>query len=240
MIIPYFLLFLYAVSTETHIRARQRNQEALERAVSERDLLLQEIHHRVKNNLQTVAGLIQLQRNESEGEEANRHIGSIASRVAAIGLLHKQLSGDGSYATLRLDSYLSALAQQAMDEEAPRQTGVTIGVNAEPVTTNIETALPCGLIVNEFLLHALRRAEQGGRRIQVEVELHERSPGAMTLVISQPSLDLGDEMLVENMSLVDALVMQLDGFTRTEKGKTVSFVVEFSEVKKEENRWRQS
>jgi two-component sensor histidine kinase len=241
LVIPFFLLFIYAISSSNELAARKANEKALEVALDERTLLLREIHHRVKNNLQTVAGIVQLQRYRVDDPEVVRQLDATADRIASMGLLHQKLYGSDHYSTIRLDDYLSALIERIRESHEEGTTRVDFDLRIAGVETNVETALPCGLIVNEAVTNSLKHAFAGRDHGRIEVVLDRMDDGPFRLRISDdgPGIPhLTESSRGVGRQLIEGLVQQLDGelTISTEQGTT--YVVCFSQVTKEDERWQ--
>jgi two-component sensor histidine kinase len=243
MIIPFFLLFVYGMSSTNELAARKANETALEKALAERTLLLREIHHRVKNNLQTVSSILSLQRLRVDDPETTRELDATAGRVASMGLLHQMLYGNDRYSTIRIDDYLAALADQIRDAYANTAAIIEFRISIAPEKTNVETALPCGLIVNEALTNSLRHAFAGRKQGRVELALGKQPDGRFLLRISDDGPGMRARLEKPRgvgTKLIDALVHQLDGSLTIESRQGTEYMIRFSEVRKEESRWRQS
>ena len=243
LVIPFFLLFIYAISSSNELAARRANEEALEVALGERTLLLREIHHRVKNNLQTVAAIVQLQRYRVDDPEVARQLDATAGRIASMGLLHQKLYGSDHYSAIRLDDYLTALIERIRESHEGETTRVDFDVRIAEVETNVETALPCGLIVNEAVTNSLKHAFVGRDHGRIEVVLDRLDDGAFRLRISDdgPGVpDIAESSRGVGRQLIEGLVQQLDGELTKSTGHGTTYDVRFAQVTKEDDRWQRS
>jgi len=135
------------------------DRETLERRIRDKDVLLRELQHRVKNNLQMVTALIRLEaRNVADREEGDR-LDRLAGRVGALALLYRALSDEGKGDEIDLGIYLSQIASAVMQAHATEGIRLDLKVDAWPVSINI--AMPTGLVVNELLTNALKYAFAG-------------------------------------------------------------------------------
>jgi signal transduction histidine kinase len=141
---------LPALSTEI---ARRKGE--LEAAVQERETLLQELHHRVKGNLQTVASLLSLQLRSLDDEAAREALEDSRSRIRAIALLHDRLYQAGNLAGVEMGGYLNGLAAEVKRAFTGRGAAVTIDVRADVVHLDVERAVACGLVAHELTMNAL-------------------------------------------------------------------------------------
>ncbi len=124
------------------------------------EILLRELQHRMKNNLQVIVGFLALQRRQASGEEARERISSVMDRVLAIGLAHDQLTFKQSASTVEMHDYLRALCANI----DPRRRRIAIEVDVDAVGIPLDRAVPVGLIVNELVTNSVKYAfdDEGG------------------------------------------------------------------------------
>lgn len=132
---------------------------AFEERIREKDTLLREIQHRVKNNLQMITALIRLEARQSSDLEDEARFKRLASRVEALALLYQALAKDTHSEEVDLGAYLSQIASAVMQAQATEGIRLDLRVDAWPVSVNI--AMPTGLVVNELMTNALKHAFQG-------------------------------------------------------------------------------
>jgi two-component sensor histidine kinase/DNA-binding LacI/PurR family transcriptional regulator len=135
----------------------QNNADKLQRSLDEKEVLLQEIHHRVKNNLQIILSLMNFQPEDSDRRIPAALLDGIRSRIQTIALIHEELLETGDLSIINLKSYVASLAQRIVSSCA---RGLRIGmeIDVEEVFLDIQTATPCGLVINEILTNAFRHA----------------------------------------------------------------------------------
>jgi PAS domain S-box-containing protein len=134
-------------------------QADLERQLREKDIALQEIQHRVRNNLQMITALIRLEARTGRAGAASGHFDEIAGRIEALQLLYHALGEDSLAQEVDLGAYLSQIASAVMHAHASEGVRLDLKVDAYPVSVNV--AMPTGLVVNELLTNALKHAFQG-------------------------------------------------------------------------------
>lgn len=137
----------------------QPDRESLERAVREKDTLLRELQHRVKNNLQMVTALIRLEARNLPEKASGERFDRLAGRVEALALLYSLLSGEPGDGSIDLGVYLSQVASAVMKAHAIEGVRLDLKVDTWPVSINV--AMPAGLVVNELLTNALKHAFAG-------------------------------------------------------------------------------
>jgi PAS domain S-box-containing protein len=217
-----------AISVIEDIDARRRSQadlvvanKALEAmvaertlALSQRDLLLREVYHRVKNNLQIVDGLLVMQARELTDEAAKTALIGLRNRVYALGLVHHQLMGSSDLQTFDFAPFLEELSANILEGGAARE--VTLDVKAVPLNVGLDFAIPLGLLVTELVTNSLKHAFPDGRG-RIEVELARAGDGSVSLVVADNGRGLaaaradsdGPRGLGEN--IIKGLVAQLRG-----------------------------
>jgi two-component sensor histidine kinase len=133
--------------------------EELERLIEEKDVLLRELQHRVKNNLQMITALIRLEARNLPDDATGSRFDRLAGRIEALALLYRSLSDDIDAETIDLGVYLSEIASAVMRAHAPEGIRLDLKVDTWPVSVNV--AMPTGLVVNELLTNALKHAFVG-------------------------------------------------------------------------------
>ncbi len=158
----------HAVAQEkAHIDERQKAEAQIRNSLDEKEALLLEIHHRVKNNMQVIIGLLNLQAAEIEDPEIVALLKKSSSRVNAMALIHNFLYRSRSLSEIDFGRYAKSLADSLMS--IYRAPGVTLNVRSEGLRLNMDQAIPSGLILNELISNALKHAFPGGSRGEIEV-----------------------------------------------------------------------
>ena len=147
-----------SVSINHDISERKRAEEQIRASLKEKEVLLQEIHHRVKNNLQIISGLLTLQADQSAGKSLEEIFSASQNRIHSIALIHEKLYRSHSLAEIAFDEYLRALSENLLSSQGIAAGHITISYDMEPILFTIEKAIPLGLIVNELVTNALKHA----------------------------------------------------------------------------------
>jgi two-component sensor histidine kinase len=208
------LLAIFAFGRVTVLRARAvesevaRRTEELQRSVGEKEVLLREVHHRVKNNLQMIASMLRLTSRKAS-LDAQPVFADVARRVTAIGQAYNQLYRVGEVSALNLAEYIDTVAQGvAAGFGAPR---VTLRTELEQIMVDIDTALPVGLVALELVTNAYKHAFPGEREGEVTVKLQRHEEFARLIVADNGLGSGGRGPGGSGLMLIEALAGQVDG-----------------------------
>ena len=190
---------------------RQQYHQIMTRE-AEKEVLLREVHHRVKNNLQAMWGMIQVERSRLKDQEARDRLALVADRISVLGRIHQQLYTSGNFAEVNMGEHIDELCRNLA--EASGRRDLTIEVDVEALRLGLEIALPVGLIVNEIVSNSLRHAFPEGRGGQIRVSLRRQSSERIVLSVSDDGIGV-DEGKTEprgiGLTLVQALADQIEG-----------------------------
>jgi len=217
--------------------SRQR-EEAIGVALREKETLLKELYHRVKNNLQVITSLFNLQGRTLPEGPARTALTEGAGRVQAMALVHEKLYQSGNLSSISLDSYIADLCVQLGRAVSAEQRGVTLSAEVAPMEIGLETAVPLGLLMNELISNCLKHAfpdERGGR---IVVRLDREGDGLARLTVSDNGVGFPPGINPTyshtlGLKLVAALSRQLDGrfFLENRGGAWASLVFRLNERK---------
>jgi two-component sensor histidine kinase len=197
-------------------------------AESEKEALLKEVHHRAKNNMQLMTSILNLQACYSAEQETRKTLMKIASRIKSMALVHENLYASGNLACIDFGGYLRNLAKSIFTALKPRS--VAYSVEADKISLDINTAVPCGLLANELITNAAVHSFKDGRGGKVNIAMRSRGDG-YRLVVRDNGSGLPEGLDVHGagtmgMLLVTALVSQLKGRVEFERrGGTVVTVL---------------
>lgn len=212
--------------------AEQARTEALAAALRERDVLLSEIHHRVKNNLQLVSSMLALQA-RSSGHEVHDALLEGQRRIDSIALVHEHLYGSRNLAAVNLARYVEALIPSLCRASIAAER-VEVDVDLEDVEIEAERAIPCGLVVSELVTNALKHAFPEQRRGSLRVSL-KRLPGArLELEVADDGVGFASAFPPESgaslgLDLVAIFAKQLHAQVLVGRDRGTSFQLTFAE-----------
>lgn len=245
LMIPYFLLFIYSIASNNELNRRKEREMDLELSLNEREILLREVHHRIKNNLQTIMGLIKMQCMSINNNNAKQHLDETVSRINAMGLLYHTLYLSEDFTQIDLRDYLTTVIKQLKEMNIHENADIDFKIDVKEKYMNLDTSIPCGLIVNEVITNSLKYAFPEGGRGEIGIEVSMLSDGRYKLIIYDRGVGIPEHIDFNKncglgMQIIDLLIKQLKGeLTLSRKnGTTYTFI--FLPVVKEENRWRKS
>jgi PAS domain S-box-containing protein len=197
-------------NAEEQLRERQAQLAA---SLKEREVLLQEVHHRVKNNLQVISSLINMQKRQMRDADGRRGLDECKARVEAIALIHEKLYQAKNYASIPFSEYARSLADNIFHATGVSPSNVVLKMEIESVALAVDRAIPCGLILNELISNALKHAFPAERQGAVHVELRRRNADLLLAVgddgVGMPTgFDLAKSDSL-GLQLVSTLVEQL-------------------------------
>lgn len=191
-------------------------------SLRERDLLLQEVHHRVKNNLQLISALINMQARRLSGEPRAALI-ECKRRVEAIGLIHEKLYQARSYAEVPFSDYLRSLASNLLHAADMSESRLQLDCRCDTVVLPVDKGISCGLLLNELLTNALHHlGEQRGATLSVELRVLDARQVQLTVTEPTPHPQASGPASMLGMQLVSMLTEQLEGrlSTDADQGRT--------------------
>jgi two-component sensor histidine kinase len=167
-----------------------RSEQTVRASLREKEVLLKEIHHRVKNNLQVISSLLNLQARYLPDPAARAIFSQSQNRVQSIALVHERLYESADLSHVNFGKYLSVLLENVFDTHDAASRGLTKIIDVGDANLTVDVAIPCGLIVNELVTNALKHAFPGGRTGTVRVSLRQNPDGAMDLTVQDDGVGM--------------------------------------------------
>ena len=209
----------------------KRAEDEIKASLKERETLLKEIHHRVKNNMQVVSSLLSLQAAQATEPETIEILDESQRQIRSMALIHEKLYRSGSLAEIDFGDYVKSLVDDLLRMYNVPGGAITIAVDIENVQLGVDTAIPCGLIINELVSNSLKYAFPDGRTGDVTVAL-QRANGVHTLTVADDGVGFPADLDFRatdslGMQLVTALVNQLEGTITLDRTKGTTFIITF-------------
>lgn len=219
--------------TVEDVTKQKQAEEQIKTSLQEKEALLKEIHHRVKNNLQIISSLIYLQAQGIEDFRVQQIFEDSQSRISSMALVHDSLYRSQDLARINLSEYIQTLSTSLFHTYRIQADSVQLKVDVqEEVFVSLEKAIPCGLILNELITNALKHGFTDGRKGEITVKLEVTSESVIHLVVENDGSGLPATFELPTMRsmglrLVHALVSQLQGQLEVDKTVKTRFKVTF-------------
>ncbi len=214
-------------------------EERLKRSLEEKEVLLREIHHRVKNNLQIISSLLYLQSRSIADGKAVEIFKESQNRIRSMALIHETLYRSDDLAHIDLSEYIHNLIKFLITSYNVSSGGITFKVDIADVSLSMDTAVPCGLIINELVSNSLKHAFNTGKG-RLWVKLHRVDDNQFEIVVKDDGIGLPSELDIDTsptlgLRLVKTLVKQIDGRLEATSCCGTEFRILFSD--KAARRW---
>lgn len=198
------------------VTGRIEAEERVRASLAEKEVLLEEIHHRVKNNLQVVSSLLNLQARNAASADVRKVFQESRHRVQSMALVHEQLYRSKNLASVAFNEYVTQLADALFRAYRVDAERVEMEVRVEEVMVPLEAAAPCGLILNELISNAFKHAFPDDRSGKVEIVVRERADGSVRMSVADDGVGVPEGVGFWNTpslgwKLVRTLVRQIDG-----------------------------
>ncbi|MBF0328878.1 MAG: MASE1 domain-containing protein [Nitrospirae bacterium] len=212
------------------ITERKRTDEQIKRSLEEKTVMLKEIHHRVKNNMQVIYSLLSLQAKSIADETVRDNLEESKNRVKSMAMIHERLYRSADLAHIEFKDYLKSLAGSIANTY--RIHDVAISVDMEPVFLDVNMGIPCGLIVNELLSNSLKYAFPEGKKGTVKVGINRDGEGNYVLFVEDNGIGFPAEIDFLNtktlgLELVKGLTRQINGKAELSRGAGTRFSITF-------------
>jgi two-component sensor histidine kinase len=215
------------------ITGQKSTEERIASSLEEKELLLKEIHHRVKNNLQVISSLLKLQASYVIDKEALGVLTESQNRVQSMALIHQKLYHSKDLANIDLGEYINQLALNIFHSYKINTDEIKFELNSNEIKLGIDYAIPCGLIVNELITNALKHAFPNGNKGTIDITLNRESSNLYMISIADNGEGFPKNIDFKNTSslglqLVNTLASQIDGTVEMKSDKGTRFTVWFS------------
>ena len=211
------------ICTFNDITELKHAQELQQILLQEKEALLKEVHHRVKNNLQVITSLLRLESGRSSQPDIKAVLGDMQGRIRSMASLHEALYRSGIFATVNLNSYIEQLASQSFRAMLTDANSIQLRLDLDPVTVSMDQATPCGLLINELISNCLKHGFPNERKGEVSITLKQLDDGQCCLCVSDTGVGLPADFEATRgnslgLQLVASLATQLGGVLEIKSG----------------------
>lgn len=218
--------------TVQDITERKFANDKLQAALNEKKLLLKEVYHRVKNNLQVVSSLINLQASNVKNKEAADQLRQSANRIKSMALIHEKLYQSNSLAKIDFNAYIHSLAEHLLLSQTVHPDRIKLNMVIDDLFLDFDTAIPCGMIINELLSNAIKHAFPNDRHGNIGISFRQEQ-GEFNLVISDNGIGFPPQLDYKKcdslgLQLVNTLSNQLQGLLTLDQTNGSTFTIRFT------------
>ncbi len=217
----------------TDITKRKHEEEQIMRAFKEKEVLLDEVHHRVKNNLQIISSLLDMSSMQTQNQEAIELFAESRNRVEAMSLIHSQLYESEHFDEIDMERHIHELSGNLLKAYLKNQT-MTLGIKVANVYLTVTQAVPCALVLSELISNVLKHAYAGGQQGIISISMQESDDGTIILKVKDNGVGIPEEVDVEmtkslGLKLVRNIVYkQLNGTMKVVRDNGTELTVEFN------------
>lgn len=223
-----------AISNARLYEERVNAENRLKDSLREKEVLLKEIHHRVKNNLQIIHSLLSLQAEQIQDVQALGMFKDSQNRVRSMALIHEKLYQSENLTNIDFTDYVDSLVIELSRSYMNHPEQIEISVDVRDACFGVDTAIPCGLIINELITNSLKYAFPDNRKGQISVSLQPTMKGEYTLIVKDNGIGFPENIDWQNtdslgMQVVTSLTDQLEGEIELSRTDGTEFKLKFTE-----------
>jgi PAS domain S-box-containing protein len=209
-------------------------EDELKETIDTKDMLMKEIHHRVKNNMSVIQSLLSLQLRDVSDDKSKSYFKDARNRVKSMSMIHERLSRSEELSKMDLSEFIKSLAHHIFQSSELNPSKVQLVVNIPEISIDVETMMPCGLIINELVTNAFKYAFPDDRAGAVTIGLVVGKDNEITLSVKDDGVGISDDLnIYETKSLglqiVSALTNQIQGDLELIKGNGTEIRITFKE-----------
>lgn len=214
-----------------------KTKSELEEKINEKETLIKEVHHRVKNNLQTISSLLSLQSRNTEERAVKNLLKSSQNRVIAMAMVHEMLYMRDDLSNIEYRSYVQELAEYLIRSIKGTSSNITLDIDIPEIKLNIDTAIPLGLLINETLTNALKYGILNEEKGEIQIKLRKGKDKEFLLHIGDNGKGFSEAITHKNsnslgLKLIHNLTRQLQGsLDRDLSKKGTHYVIQFKEIR---------
>ncbi len=228
------------VFVDTNITAAKTLEKKIKSSLKEKDVLLKEIHHRVKNNLQIIISLLNLQSGYIKDEQSLKAVKDGQNRVRSMALVHEKFYQAEELTEINFAEYVEKLCQFLFQSYADKVDQIKFRVIAGNVTLDMDTAMPCGLLINEIVSNSLKYAFPDNREGEITIELINLPENMVEMSISDNGVGMSEGFDIEKaeslgLQLINALTSQIEGILEVSTTSGTHYTIKFKYPKNQHN-----
>ncbi len=215
------------------ITKRKKAEEKIKASLREKEVLLNEVHHRVKNNMQIISSLLSLQSAQTKDKQALKTLKECQNRIKSIALIHGRLYQSGDFAKVDFTEYVQSIVTHLYRSYGINSNTIQLDLKIKDIYLDLNAAIPCALIINELLTNSLKHGFPDGRKGKINIVIQPLNKGKCEMIISDNGIGLAEEIDISEteslgLHLVNILAKdQLDGDIKLDRTKGTHFCIQF-------------
>ena len=224
----------YMIGTGQDISELKEYQDELDQSLKEKEVLLAEIHHRVKNNLAIISGLLQLEAFSAENDHTENVLKNSQMRIQSMATIHEMLYEADNFNDLSFDSFVEQIISSVEDVyHRAEDNNISFDIDIDAIDLNINQAVPCGLIINELVTNAYKHAFPGRQDGRIVIN-GQKKDSTVTFIIKDNGKGVGEDFSIDEQSslgftLVNSLIDQLGATLNIESDDGTTFIFSFEQ-----------
>ena len=216
------------------ITDKQIAEENLRDSLKEKEVLLKEVHHRVKNNLQVISSILNLQSSYLEDEKIINILRESQDRIKTMSIIHESLYQANDFSQINFSQYVVSLSKNLVHSYGNFDSFVETTYKIDDVHLSLDLSIPCGLIINELVSNALKYAFKGRKKGKLNISLQLKN-GVVTIIVADDGVGIPSNINIREtnslgLQLVSSLVEQIDGELKMDNKKGTTFTITFKQI----------
>ena len=200
----------------------KKYEQTIRKSLKEKETLLAEVHHRVKNNLAIISGLLQMQVFNTEDENLLAKLKESQSRIQSIAMVHEKLYSSETFSEIAIDKYINDLLKMIENSMTDFKKDIRVNTDMESIRLTVGQAIPCGLLLNEMITNCYKHAFEGSDEGKIFISIRENEE-QITLSVKDNGVGLPEDFNIEQqpslgMTIINTLTAQLDGKLEVDSG----------------------
>lgn len=232
------IIILIIIRQAVSLNEIKKGEKLVKKSLMEKETLLREIHHRVNNNFQIISSLLSLQSQNVVNEEDHELFVESQNRVKSMAMIHENLYLSDNLSAINFSNYIKTRLNSLIYDYSEDLSQIDLELDVEKIELNIETSVPCGLIITELVSNSLKHAFPNGRNGKIIIKMYAKNEEYVLIIgddgvghVEASDLKKGETL---GLSLVNSLVKQIDGNIVILKNKGTFYKITFRELKYKE------
>lgn len=219
---------------QKELEEKSEAEKRIKASLHEKELLLQEIHHRVKNNLQIMSSLLRLQSSHFKDQDVQNIFKESENRIKAMAIIHNKLYTNPEYDKVDFNDYIKTLIQNLFLSYGVSSSSISWKIDVSNILLNIDTAIPCGLIINELISNSLKYAFPHNKKGNISIKMFFED-GDLVLTVKDNGIGIDSDVYLKNketlgLKLVQLLTSQMDGMVKLNSSHGTEFIIRLKEL----------